>query len=162
MPLANWSVPDYTFASDACLVGCGGVAGNEYFHSSFPEFITSQELHINALELLSIVVCLKIWGNRWKGLRILIYCDNLVSVTVINSGRTRDSFLQNCLREICFLCASFECQVRAIHLPGVDNRFPDMLSRWDLDPSIASVFPSMFQGLERFVDPNLFSFSHSW
>jgi len=33
------------------------------------------------------------------------------------------------LREVAFICASNDCMVRAVHLPGIDNRLADLLSR---------------------------------
>jgi hypothetical protein len=131
MMLEDWSAPDTTFASDACLHGCGGVSQNQFFHAKFPQFIVDQELHINALEFLTVVVAVKLWGCLWKGKKILIYCDNLATVISLNSGRSRDGFLQSCLREVAFLAACGEFVVRAVHLPGVENRLPDLLSRWD-------------------------------
>ena len=60
----------------ACPSGCGGMMQSEYFHEEFPPSIAQ---HINALELLTIVVALKIWGNRLRGKKVLIYCDNMSS-----------------------------------------------------------------------------------
>ncbi|CAG2194905.1 RP-S9e [Mytilus edulis] len=112
--LQEWTEPDEYMASDACLVGCGGVSNGQFFHCVFPDFIVQQSLHINALELLSVIVCLKLWGQR--GRKICIQCDNMVSVQVINQGKSRSRFLQACLREICFICAIKECELRAIHI----------------------------------------------
>ena len=35
------TAPDEIFSTDACLSGCGGFSGSEFFHSEFPEFIIS-------------------------------------------------------------------------------------------------------------------------
>ena len=43
-----------------------GILGLEVFHEEFPPFIIEQQLHINALELLTIVVALKVWGKRLR------------------------------------------------------------------------------------------------
>ncbi|CAG2231714.1 unnamed protein product [Mytilus edulis] len=136
--LQEWTEPDEYMASDACLVGCGGVSNGQFFHCVFPDFIVQQSLHINALELLSVIVCLKLWGQR--GRKICIQCDNMVSVQVINQGKSRSRFLQACLREICFICAIKECELRAIHIDGIENRLPDMLSRWSLSDSYSVQF----------------------
>ena len=91
--------PDEEFATASCLTGCGGVSGNEYFHAEFPSFIQDLDLHINALELLTIVVALRIWGHKFKGKRLVVHCDNLSSCLVLNKGSTRCGFMQACLRE---------------------------------------------------------------
>ena len=114
LSLQEWTEPDQYMASDACLTGCGGICNGFFFHSTFPEFILEQNLHINALELLSVIVCLKLWAK--KGQKICIQCDNTVSDFVINQGRTRSRFLQACLREICFICAVRECELKAVHI----------------------------------------------
>jgi hypothetical protein len=61
-------------------------------------------LHINCLQLLVVIVAVKIWGKKLKGKKLFIFCDNEDSVTVVNSGSTKDSFMQNCLRELNLLC----------------------------------------------------------
>ena len=37
-----------------------------YFHEQFPDFIMGKHLHINAPELLTVVVELKVWGYKLK------------------------------------------------------------------------------------------------
>jgi hypothetical protein len=98
----KWSKPDGIFTSDACLSGCGGMLKERLFHVEFPHSILDEHLHINALEMLSVIACLKMWGTKFKGKIILIKCDIQVTVYVINTGKSRNSYLQCCLREICF------------------------------------------------------------
>ena len=64
LSVEEWSQPDKVLASDACLVaiGAGGWFNGSYFHCKFSTFIQSQSLHINALELLTILVCIKVVG----------------------------------------------------------------------------------------------------
>ena len=167
MPMEGWSSPDEVFASDACLVGCGAWVSDikQYFHTTFPIHIQEAAGHINALELLTIIVACKVWGPPWAGKRILVQCDNEVSVVVINSGRTRDKFLQACLRELHFIAAVHEFEIRGIHIPGILNRIPDALSRWSLGPQYEAEFTALVgsQGAsEVFVYDGLFDFSHDW
>jgi hypothetical protein len=84
------------------LSGCGGTLKERLFHVEFPHSILDEHLHINALEMLSVIACLKMWGTKFKGKIILIKCDIQVTVYVINTGKSRNSYLQCCLREICF------------------------------------------------------------
>lgn len=165
MFLEEWNTPDDFAASDACLTGCGGVCGNKYFHAVFPSFIQNQSMSINALELLGICVCAKLWGKLWSGKKILFNCDNMSSVYVLNSGRSQDRFLQQCLREISYSAAVHEFQIRAQHIPGVDNRLPDYLSRWHLNRKYSELFFESIRGAhwqECFIMEDIFSFSHEW
>ena len=115
-----------------------------FFHSQFPREILEKNLHITALEVLSILVCLRLWGKFFKGQRILVFCDNMAACQVINTGRSRCEILQAFLREICFLAAIFEFEIRAKHLEAVNNRIADHLSRWHFDISHEQSFFSFF------------------
>ena len=152
-------------ASDSCLVGCGAFFNGRFFHTQFSEFVTKQNLHINALELLTVVVTLKVWGHLIKGKNIIIYCDNSASCKVLNTGFSRDPFLQSCLREICFHAAINEFQIRAREISTGDNQIPDYLSRWDLSPNFEKLFYLETKGLilqEYTIHESLFQFSHDW
>ena len=56
--------------------------------------------------------------------------DNQVVASVINTGASRDPQLQEALRELAMVAATHQFVVKAKHIPGVDNRIPDWLSRW--------------------------------
>jgi len=127
-----WSGPDAVIASDACLVGCGATCGKEFFHKAFPSNIIDGNFHINALELMSLVAAITVWANKLENKRVTVWCDNLATVWVINTGKTRDRVMQALLRELCFITSVSQCEVLARHIPGVQNRIPDLLSRWDI------------------------------
>ena len=96
-----WTLPDAVFSTDACLTGCGGIADNRYFHARFPDWILQTYTAIHQLECLAIVVAVSIWGARWRGQRLRVYCDNEAVVAVLNTGRTKDKLLAHCLRNLC-------------------------------------------------------------
>ena len=119
-------------------------------------------MHINALELLTIVIALKIWGHKFKGKRLLVNCDNLSSCLVLNKGSTKCSFMQSCLREICFLAAVGEFEIKAKHIEGVNNRLPDLLSRWELDAKYRREFLGIFVGTEVSINQDVFRIDERW
>ena len=165
IPSPVYSAPDHVFSTDACLSGCGALCTDSYFHSVFPNSILEQVLDINCLELLTVVVSIKLWGHQWCGLSIEIFCDNSTTVLAINSGSSRNSFISKCLRELWLLCARFEIMLRAKHLPGIENRLADYLSRWHLRPDYYSqqFFSSLDYELnEVMIDPSNFDFECNW
>ena len=103
-----------------------------YFRCSFPDFILSENLHINLCEMLTVVVALKAWGSNFSGKKIIINCDNLVTVRDKDTGASRNKFVQSCLREICFIAAINNFDIKCRHISGSENRIPDLLSRWNL------------------------------
>lgn len=164
MFLEEWSRPDEVFSSDACLQGFGAISSNQFFHGNFPPSVVSGA-HINGLELFAIVLAVKVWGYQFHGKKIMIFCDNEASVQVINSGSSKDSFMQNCLRELCYVAAIHEFQIRARHIEGDNNRLADCLSRWDMDKKYPSQFLSsidMTKFEEVSVSESQFTFQNEW
>jgi hypothetical protein len=107
-------------------------------------------------------VGVRIWGSYCQGAKVQIYCDNESVVHVINSSKTKDPFMATCLRELWLGVAEFGFQLRAIHLPGEENRVPDWLSRWDRGQKYRDLFNNFIsEGGYRQIDvsPMLFQFS---
>lgn len=105
------------------------------------------------------------WGDKFKGKRILIFCDNEASVKVINSGSSKDAFMQNCLRELCFIAAIHQFEIRAKHILGEENRLADYLSRWHTHTKFSKLFSSAID-LRKYeqvpVPKSAFHFCNSW
>ena len=79
--------------------------------------------------MINIVVALRIWGKFWAGHIITIRCDNMAVVNVANSGKTRDTYMAQCARNIWWLCAIYDITHRVVHIKGVKNEVADALSR---------------------------------
>ena len=90
--------------------------------------------------MLGIMVACKLWACKWRGKRILLLCDNSTTVRVLNSGKTKNLYLQKCLREIKYVASDYEFEVKAQHIQGENNRIPDYLSRWDTDVKYQDMF----------------------
>ena len=122
---------------DACLTGCGAVAGDQYYATQFPHDIAVKGHSIAHLELLNIVIAVKVWAERWSGWSVQIYCDNLNSVCVLQSGRSRDQFMRACAREIFLHSAAADIDIQVCHRPGLDMVWADALSREHTHPKYA-------------------------
>ena len=165
MMIEEFSKPDEIFSCDSCLTSCGGFWEGHFFHAVFPEKIKERGYHINILEMLAVILCLRLWGSNFKGKRIRIYSDNLSVVTVINTGKSRCEILQSCLRELTFLNAINECEVRVVHLDTHANRLADHLSRYDISDFHKQQFyklASNYNLVEHWVHEELFDFINSW
>ena len=114
---------------DACLTGCGATIGAQFYAEAFPDEVLAAEHIISHLELLNIVVALKVWGREWRGRRVKIYCDNSNACLAMQTGRSRDEFIQHCIREIFLLMARYDAELVAEHRPGEQLTRADALSR---------------------------------
>ena len=81
--------------------------------------------------MLNVFVVLNVWANVCKDEKIKLSCDNLAIVEVINSDKTRDSFLATCARNIWLLTAMFNIQLIMVHTPG----------KYNADLALSSQFP---------------------
>ncbi len=135
IPLPCWAETDSVLETDACLSGCGAVnyMDRSYFHLEFPAEIQQKNYSINVLELLCVVVALRVWGAGFAGFRIKLGCDNTSSVAALNEARIHNVQMQSYMREIAFLAAQYDFDLWAVHIPGVNNRLADELSRAHLN-----------------------------
>ena len=89
-------------------------------------------------ELSPIVMATAVWGPQWSGSLVLCHCNNATVVTQVNRLHSRDPKASHMLKCLAFLQAVYDCQVRAIHVAGVNNHNADALSRNRVGPVLAS------------------------
>ena len=126
--LTNIPTPDTILASDACTKGFGAICSKQYIKGTFPEQWHGN--NIAHLEMLAVLAEVRTWKEQITGKYFWILVDNEAVATILNTGASRDTFLQNALREIMMLAAHNNFMIKAKHIRGVDNRIPDWLSRW--------------------------------
>ena len=114
---------------DACLTGCGAYTGDGYYAEQFPSSVQREQHTIAHLELLNIVVALKVWGRVWRGHKVQVKCDNMNACLAVQTGRSRDSYIQHCVRELFVLQASHDVELKVVHCPGKKMVRADALSR---------------------------------
>lgn len=136
----KWVYDDLNFTTDACLSGGGAICLDQCMHFTFTPEICEQAGHISALELFVIVVAARCWSSLLQHRRVLVSCDNQAAVDVINSGFTKDHFMQRCLRQLWWTSALHDFEIRATHIPGAHNSIADALSRWELEPRYRNIF----------------------
>ena len=126
IPPAVWT-PLVSFSTDASLEGFGMVWGSRALAGLFPaEF---EELDINKKEMITVMAAVKHWFKDLSNLRVRIFVDNQVCVALLNYGITRSSFLATCLREIQYVMAQYNIELKAEYIPSKQNCLADMCSR---------------------------------
>ena len=124
-------LPDLEFSTDAAgKLGYGGLFRHEWF--SVPWTRAQRSWSIEVQELYPIVMASQIWGHKWTSSRILIKCDNLSIVNCINKGYTKVPIMGDLLRVLMYNSMRFNFLFRAEHIPGVQNKLSDLLSRLNL------------------------------
>ena len=155
---------DAELSTDACMKGAGAIAGNEVYKVSFPVKVTNNA-HITHLELWAIIIAIKVWGPRFRGLILRIRTDNEAVAQIINTGRSYDLRLQQLLRELVWWMSTYDCRVRGVHLPGRLNKIPDLLSRWQEGEVVRQQFRNITRDRKliwKYVDSNMFNMTNDW
>ena len=114
---------------DACMTGCGACTGRQFYSERFPQEVQRAGHTIAHLELLNVTVAIKVWSEQWEGQRVQVICDNSNACLAIQTGRSRDQFMQHCAREIFLYATRYDIEVHAVHRPGVQMVRADALSR---------------------------------
>ena len=126
IPPAVWT-PLVSFSTDASLEGFGMVWGSRALAGLFP--MELENLDINKLEMVTVVAAVKHWFSDLANLKVKIFVDNQVCVALLNYGITRSPFLASCLREIQFVMAKYNIELRAEYITSKDNLLADLCSR---------------------------------
>ena len=113
---------------DASLLGLGGCWGRVAY---FDEIAASVKRGrgIVHFKMFNVYVALRHWGNKLQGCRVCVNSDNMPVVQIVISYRTNDTFLGMCIRNILWVAARYNLHIGAAHVPGVENKIADALSR---------------------------------
>ena len=105
------------------------------YASSTSLILDHHQLSIVHFEMINVLLVLRLWGADLADSSIIIMCDNLAVVQVLNSGRGRDDFLLAVSRNIWLELALHNIDLEMQHVPGTENVTADLLSRWAQKPN---------------------------
>ena len=105
-----------------------------------------KDRNIAQIEMINILVALKVWHKAWSCQKVLIKCDNLAVVSVLNNGRAQDQTWAKYARNIFMWASACNIELRVVHVAGKQNPIADLLSRW-------FITPFNFQKLQELVGP---------
>ena len=143
-------VTSYTAVfTDASLKGWGGTCLGKAIGGVWPP---GEVRHINLLELQAVLLVLQHFGPLLKGRHVLVRTDNRTTVAYINRQGGVHSAALLVMAENLWSWASEHLQsLRALHIPGLENRGADLMSRggplddeWRLQPGVVQQIWSRF------------------
>ncbi len=116
--------------TDACNEGAGIFVGGEWHYVNWKrDFPRLADLHINYKEVMAAVIGMHRFAPILAGCDVTIVTDSSAAKGILNKGRCRSPSVMHWLREMFWVCTSFNLRVRAIHCPGFLNQLPDAISR---------------------------------
>ncbi|MEW8544940.1 MAG: reverse transcriptase domain-containing protein [Candidatus Thiodiazotropha sp.] len=122
--------PLFSVFTDACDDAAGGSFYQDWFYFNWAQDLPeAATLHINEKEVLAVVLAAQRWAKFWVNKRIILHSDNMVTVSCVNRGTSRNKLVMRCLRRLFWLSASYNFHLTARYLKGCLNVAADSASR---------------------------------
>lgn len=137
--------------TDASNLGWGGHVGSLTASGVWDD--STRRLHINALEMLAVEYSLRALLETVSDRRVLVKSDNATVVAYLNKqGGTHSPSLCRRVIDLLLWADSVGISISAVHIPGVDNKIADCLSRGrSVQPSEWSLAPQVAQKVFRIL-----------
>ena len=128
LSLTSDEVDFFTDASTS--LGCGGISDRDWFILEWDEeFMLENNPSINYLELYAVTIGIVNRIHKYKNRRVIIFCDNISVVQMINNTTSKCKNCMVLIRIIVLQAITQNVKINAKHIPGVLNIWADMLSR---------------------------------
>jgi hypothetical protein len=135
----NWELSSkLKFATDASDLGMGATFESSWWFVPFNAALVARPIAWR--ELYAILVSCRVWGHLFSTRRVLIECDNMAVVFSVNNGSSKNPEIMGLIRGLFFVCSFFSFDIKLVHVPGILNLGPDMLSRLKIQEFLA-LFP---------------------
>ena len=118
------------FTDASGSIGYGAVWGNEWFQGLWSSWWVKQ--NITLLELYPIVVAIEIWGSQLMNRRVVLHTDNLALVSVLHKQTSKEPLVMVLVRRLVLQCLKCNLVLTARHIPGLENKAADALSRFQM------------------------------
>ena len=116
--------------TDACQLAAGAYYRGDWLYHHFRlDSPPCAGLHINHKEVLAQVFAAFRWGHLWKNHHVIIHCDNVAAVHIINKGTTAHPLVMFFLRQLFWLSVIHNFRFTAVHIKGDLNTIADSVSR---------------------------------
>ena len=120
----------FTDAAKGESRGCGGICQTEWFAVKWPKgFIKEFDPSIAFLELYGVAVSVLHWIHRFQNRRIVLFCDNISVVYMINRNTSNCKFCLTLIRLIVLESMKYNVRLFANYVNTKANTLADYLSR---------------------------------
>ena len=99
-------------------------------------------MNIKWRELYTVTMALAIWGDQFKGKRILVHCDNTSIMQIMAKCSSKSKSMMVLVHSLAIFGMQHNFNLCLQHIPRVNNGIADALSRfnhkqfWQLAPGV--------------------------
>ena len=124
----------YTDASRNFVLGAGGLCGKSWFFVQWDKtFMNQVQPSIEFLELYAVTIGVLNWIQRFANKRIIIFCDNISVVYMINRNMSSCKQCLSLIRIIVLESMKYNACIFANYVSSKNNFFADCLSHLKID-----------------------------
>ena len=130
-----WLYPGMSAATDlevksdsAGAIGFGAYSRGQWFYGAWSTVQASQSTAYQ--ELFPVVITAHLWGSLWARKHVLFRSDNEAVVAILMTRTSKVPALMHLLHDLLLSAARWGFTFTAAHVPGVENKIPDDISRF--------------------------------
>lgn len=122
---------NYEIECDSSLIAGAGTTDEHYYAWKYTAAHVARFPQIYQLEAVNLLLAYKTFAPTFKQkpADIIIWTDNAASSYALETGRTKDTVLAACARELWLLASCFNHHIQIRHKKGECLPLPDALSR---------------------------------
>ena len=149
---------------DAQMNGGGSYFGTEYWSRPFPAWLQADNVPIHLKEFWVVIASAWLWGDKWQGNMVYIFCDNTAVVEVLSKEKPRDPRMLELLREFLYIVCTRRFTPVFRKISTSDNYIADFISRCHDHTKISNYFLSKALPVPSPVkaSDNLFTLQSNW
>ena len=124
----------------------------------------SPDTPIHIKEFVVVLLSIRMWGRKWTGQRIIIYCDNDSVCDTCVYQKPKDLNLQQLLREFLYWVCTYNFVPIMQKIASKDNHIADFISRNHLEDDISKYFATngYTNQTKVVVPPDWYNFVAEW
>ena len=137
---ADWtSSLDMELFTDTSNKGFGCYFQGQWCQGTFPkQAFKDQQMSINWCELYAVTMALALWGPHLKGKCLLLHCDNVSVVLIMDKASTGSKTIMALVRTFTLIYMQHNIHVHIKHITGVNNKLADAFFCFEVTGSDSS------------------------
>ena len=127
-----WEIMLFTDASRNFSLGFGGICGSSWMQARWGEQVEKLNPSIQYLELYAMTAGILAWAERFKNKQIVIFCDNMSVVQMVNNNSSKCMNCMTLIRLIVLHSMIHNVKILVKFVPTKLNGIADSLSRFQM------------------------------